>query len=735
MDQRVVTNVADADLSDPGSRNRLGGKGHNLAVMRQQLDLPVPPAFVLGTDLCRAYLESGWPQHIEDDIAAELARLGSDTGREFGSTTAPMLVSVRSGAPVSMPGMMDTVLNVGINAAIAAGLATETGDEAFALDCHLRFCRMYADTVLGLPAAEIAQAEALATDMPGRIAAVQALAEEVGGIPDDPIEQLRYCIEAVFGSWHSHRAHTFREREGISEDLGTAAVVQTMVFGNLDDNSGTGVYFTRNPSTGENVPYGDYLPKAQGEDVVSGAHQVDGLDALAARHPDQYRELVEAGRRLERHETDMCDIEFTLSSGRLYLLQTRVGRRAPAAAVRIAVEMAADDDFPLSRPDAVRRVPREVIDQLTGAASVEAGAEVVASGLAASPGAASGVLCTDPDAVDQVVDGGTGVILARPETSPSDVAAMLASNGIITSLGGLVSHAAVVARGWGLPAVTGIEEMVVGDGHITVGGTRIDDGEMLTIDGSAGTVHRGNRITTDSAPPHEVETLRLWAAENGIDFGDADIPAPAPTGNGAVDQAALATIASFPVLRSVGLKGLAKPASLAEALGCTPAAIEAALDAEPDLWTAVGDRGVALSPAGRTLVAESLSEEREGLNGALEPIYLDFEPMNREFKALVTKWQTDDDLQATTDALIELDSRFGPLVERSGALLDRLARYRWRFTNALRAVQDGDPKMVASPLADSYHTVWFEYHEDLIALTGRDRAAEEAREAEHEARK
>ncbi len=725
MQQCLVTNVADADLEDPQSRSLLGGKGHNLAVMRQQLDLAVPPAFVIGTDVCRQYLKQGWPAQLDDDISAELDRLGEMAGRRFGSTSAPMLVSVRSGAPVSMPGMMDTILNVGINSAIEAALAEATGDATFAANCHLRFCRMYADTVLGLPHSEIGQAEALANDDAGRIAEIRRLADEVGGIPDDPYEQVRHCVEAVFGSWHSDRAATFREREGIPEDLGTAAVIQTMVFGNLDDDSGTGVYFTRNPATGENEPYGDYLVRAQGEDVVAGTHQVDGLDALALRHPDQYRDLVAAGRRLELHEADMCDIEFTLSSGRLYLLQTRVGRRAPAAAVRMAVEMADDAEFPLDRAEAVRRVPKDVVEALMSAASVDSGAEVIATGHAASPGAASGVLCTDLDAVESLVEGGSGVILARPETSPSDVAGMLASNGIITSLGGVVSHAAVVARSWGLPAVTGIDQMVVGDGHVMMGAERINDGELVTIDGTAGTVCRGDRIVADSAPPHELEMLRLWAAEYGIEFGSKQ------ASGGPANESELTTIDPMEVLRCVGLKGLAKPSALAKILGCTTAALDEALAPNDDKWMAVGDRGIALSPAGRTWVDGQLASERGTVDGGLEQIYIEFEPLNREFKELVTRWQTTQDLALTLGELADLDTRFTPLVERSGQSLARLGSYRRRFANALAAVSAGDPAMVASPLADSYHTVWFEYHEDLIVLSGRDRATEEAREAAH----
>ena len=346
----------------------LGGKGAGLVEMRQRLDLPVPPGFIITTAVCREYLSGGWPAGLDAQIDEHMDRLSALTGRRFADPERPLLVSVRSGAPVSMPGMMDTLLNVGITPEIRERFTARSGDPLFAADTWLRFVRMFAEIVLDLPRGDVASAAASDGTVAGKTAAaerVRQLSVDLAhpGIPANPRDQLRSAIEAVFRSWNSERARVFRMRENLSDAMGTAVTVQSMVFGNLDDRSGTGVVFTRDPATGERLPFGDYLPRAQGEDVVAGTHAVSGLDALRERLPEVHTELLKVLDRLERHYRDVCDVEFTVASGSLYVLQTRIGRRSPLAAVRIAVSMAEDPDFPLTRAEAVARVDAETLQR------------------------------------------------------------------------------------------------------------------------------------------------------------------------------------------------------------------------------------------------------------------------------------------------------------------------------------------------------------------------------------
>ncbi|MHB8577117.1 MAG: PEP/pyruvate-binding domain-containing protein, partial [Dehalococcoidia bacterium] len=390
----------------------LGGKGAGLAEMTRRLGLPVPPGFTITTAVCRRYLASGWPEGLSERIEAGLDRIAERTGRRFGDPTAPLLVSVRSGAPVSMPGMLDTVLNVGMTPNVRERLAMESRNPVFAADTWLRFCRMYAETVLGLPGGELAGAAACDGTATGKLAAAErirrlAAARARPGIPEEPEVQLRGAVAAVFRSWNSDRARVFRAREGVTEDLGTAVTVQAMVFGNLDDRSGTGVVFTRNPATGDSEPLGDYLEGAQGEDVVAGTHAVGGLDALLQQLPGVYAELLEVLRKLERDCRDLCDVEFTVSAGRLYILQTRVGRRSPLAAVRIAVAMAEEPGFPLTKAEAVARIDDDTLRQLAAAGRMDPAATPVARGLPASPGVGVGVLCCDPDRAVELSESGT----------------------------------------------------------------------------------------------------------------------------------------------------------------------------------------------------------------------------------------------------------------------------------------------------------------------------------------
>jgi pyruvate,orthophosphate dikinase len=430
----------------------LGGKGAGLAEMTTTLGLPVPPGFTVTTEACRSYLRGGWPLVLDEALRGGISRLEAALGRGFGHPTDPLLVSVRSGAPVSMPGMLDTLLNVGLTRAAAAGLAARAG-AAFAEECRARLVEMFQN------------------------------AAGANAVPEDPWLQLRAAIEAVFRSWHGERARTYRERQGISDDLGTAVSVQAMVFGNLDERSATGVLFTRDPATGEAVPYGDVLFRAQGEEVVAGRRRTEPISALAARLPQAAEELFRAARALERHHRDLCDIEFTVERGRLWLLQARVGQRSPQAALRIALELAQDPDFPLERAEAVRRVA-PLLRAPPRVATVRArGAAPAARGLGASPGFASGEVALDPDAAVAAAAQARPVILVRAETSPEDVRGIAAASGILTARGGLVSHAAVVARAWGIPAVVGVEALALADGAASLAGARLAAGEVLSLDG------------------------------------------------------------------------------------------------------------------------------------------------------------------------------------------------------------------------------------------------------------
>ena len=426
-------------LSEAAARDLLGGKAANLGVMTRDLGLPVPPAFVITTETCRRFLADGWPPGLDDELRDRMRDLETLLGRRFGDPADPLLVSVRSGAPVSMPGMMDTILDLGLDDATTAGLARVTGDEAFARSCRERFESSFRSIV------------------------------GVSDVPADPWAQLRLAIEAVFRSWQSDRARTYRQKEGIPDDLGTAVTVQAMVFGNRGPDSATGVLFTRDPATGEAALYGDVLFDAQGEDVVAGTHRTEPIAVLDERLPEVGAELRAAATRLEHHFRDLCDIEFTIESGRLWLLQVRVGKRSPAAALRIAVDMAEDASFPLTRAEAVERVRPLLADPPTTTSARSSFVRPLVTGLPASPGVASGGIATTPEAAQAAAAAGAPAILVRAETSPDDVHGMAAAAGILTSRGGLASHAAVVARGWGIPAVVGATGLTVSDDRVVIG--------------------------------------------------------------------------------------------------------------------------------------------------------------------------------------------------------------------------------------------------------------------------
>jgi pyruvate,orthophosphate dikinase len=510
-------------------KDLLGGKGANLAEMTSVLRLPVPPGFTITTDACRAYMHSGWPAGLSDEVARHVGILEKAMKRRLGDPSDPLLVSVRSGARFSMPGMMDTVLNLGLNDRSVKGLARATADERFAYDSYRRFIAMYARIVLGVEGErfdeqlERAKKNAKAgtdADLPAEalkdlcVIYMKQVKQLTGrAFPQDPQRQLRGAIEAVFSSWDTPRARAYREREKIPHDLGTAVNVQVMVFGNRDERSGTGVGFTRNAATGEDKPYGDFLVNAQGEDVVAGIRKTQDLDDLGKVFPGIKDELIGIFARLEAHYRDMCDTEFTIERGKLWMLQTRVGKRTGSAAVRMAVDMTNQRrrGWKITRDEALLRVTGDHIEQVLHPQFAGQEAQVIATGLAASPGAAVGQVYFSADDAAEAAAGGAKVILVRSETSPEDVHGMQASQGILTSRGGLVSHAAVVARGWGIPAVVGAEGVEISGRSFTAGGVRVAEGDMISIDGTTGEVVLGEvELSAGEAPP-ELETLLGWA--------------------------------------------------------------------------------------------------------------------------------------------------------------------------------------------------------------------------------
>ncbi len=524
-------------------RELLGGKGANLAEM-SNLGLPVPPGFTITTEVCSAYYDNdrAYPDALTDQVSAALSQVESAVDARFGDADNPLLVSVRSGARASMPGMMDTVLNLGLNDQTVAGLARNSGDPRFAYDSYRRFIQMYADVVLDVghhhfeDLLEIYKEDhdyTLDTDLSAEdweylIKRYKLKIEDEHGapFPQDPQQQLWGAIGAVFGSWMNQRAITYRKLNDIPADWGTAVNVQSMVFGNMGDDCATGVAFTRNPSTGRREIYGEYLINAQGEDVVAGirtphtltvaAKEANGseMPAMEEVMPTVFRELIEVFGKLETHYRDMQDIEFTVQKGKLWMLQTRSGKRTGGAALKIAVDMA--DEGVIDRAEAIRRVDPASLDQLLHPMlDPDAPRTVLSRGLAASPGAASGVLVLNSNEAEARAHAGEAVILARVETSPDDIHGMHAARGIVTSRGGMTSHAAVVARGMGRPCVAGAGEVRIDYAAQTLsaGGVVIKAGEIITIDGSTGEIMAGAVPTTEPELGDDFATLMRWVDE------------------------------------------------------------------------------------------------------------------------------------------------------------------------------------------------------------------------------
>jgi pyruvate, orthophosphate dikinase len=530
-EDRDVRYVYDYDDEAPGGRELLGGKGVGLAEMTA-LGVPVPAGFTITTDACRAYMagDKQVPEGLDDEVGEHIAALEEKAGKRFGDPSDPLLVSVRSGAAVSMPGMMDTILNLGLNDVAVEGQARSTGNPRFAYDSYRRLIQMYGEVVDGVGGHRFESAladlkaargvsndlELGADDLRELIGTFQRIyEEEVGsGFPQSPREQLRRAYRAVFDSWDAPRAQVYRRTYEIPEDIGTAVNVVQMVFGNKGESSGTGVCFTRDPSTGEAVLYGEFLVNAQGEDVVAGIRTPEPISAMRDQMPEAYAQLLETLDRLEAHYRDMQDIEFTVEEGSLFLLQTRSGKRTAVAALRIAVEMAADGV--ISREEAVARIDPGQLDQLLHPMldpAVEV--TVAAKGLNASPGAASGEIVLDADTAELRGKAGDDVILVRWETTPDDIHGLIQAQGVLTAHGGMTSHAAVVARGMGKPCVAGCEGLSIDEraGTVTIGEHTLNVGDVITIDGGTGRVIVGPVRLVPPAIDENFGTILGWADE------------------------------------------------------------------------------------------------------------------------------------------------------------------------------------------------------------------------------
>lgn len=745
-------------------REDIGGKAWGVNRMRA-LGLPVPPAIAVTTQACREYYERGrrFDERLWAQLVTRLGVLEEASGRRFGGLPRPLLVSVRSGAAHSMPGMMDTILDLGMNDAVERALAAEHAQPTIAADTRRRFVEQYHKVVLG-----------------GR----------AGPIPDDPWMQLRCAIIAVFESWQSPRAQLYRRERGLPENDGTAVIVQAMVFGNADEHSGTGVLFSRNPITGDPPPWGEWLPRGQGEEVVSGQRTPAPLRVLREQMPEVHAQLMRAAAVLEGDAADIQDIEFTVESGHLWLLQTRVAKRSAQAALHAAVAFA--EEGLITREAALRRLQARQVRELPRLQLTEAAAEraPVARGEAASPGIAHGIVVIDSEQAQRRAASGVDVVLARPNTSPEDLPGIVAARAVLTEQGGSTSHAAVICRELGRPCI-------VGCGSHSV--TRLD-GVHVTLDGAGGLVWEGD-LTADQADERSsadvckliewglaLIPLRLLRAADEH-AADADLDAcgdhwrdalrPGIVVAGSVldtDEGILAALSSgasaaivqhrlpallaclhgatapaasdvppdhAPVdtglselilLRLLGLKGRASTALLGEALDTSATRTESVYEAlRADGWCARSGAQFHLTAAGRERLDALLGDERnQADHAAVLAAYEDFCVLNGELKQLLTAWQLRPDGspndhadhaydRAVLDRLYGLHARVPALIARLSAIVPRLARYGERLARAASRIAGGDRSYVARISHDSYHSVWFELHEELIALAGLTR--------------
>ena len=537
----MVKYVYDFSEGDKSMKDLLGGKGANLAEMTK-LGLPVPPGFTITTEACRAYLkESTVPESLATEVTSALRGVEDQMGRHLGDPSDPLLVSVRSGAKFSMPGMMETVLNIGLNDKSVLGLAAVSGNERFAWDSYRRLIQMFGKTVLDIDGDLFSDAlddlkaergvkgdtELTAEDLKGLVDTFKGIVKEQTGedFPQDPRTQMDMGIEAVFRSWNTERARIYRRRERIPHDLGTAVNICTMVFGNMGENSGTGVCFTRDPSSGHSGVYGDYLENAQGEDVVAGIRNTLALSDLERINKPVYDELRAIMRKLETHYRDMCDIEFTVERGKLWMLQTRVGKRTAAAAFRIATQLLGEKL--ITRDEALGRVTGDQLTQLMFPQfDAKAEKELIARGMAASPGAAVGKIAFDNAQAIEAAEKGIKTVLVRRETNPDDLPGMVAAEGVLTARGGKTSHAAVVARGMGKTCVCGAESLVIdaAAGTVTIGDLVLTADDTIAIDGQTGEIFRGEVPVTDSpVTTYLAEGLEAGLAAAGEDAGTREL--------------------------------------------------------------------------------------------------------------------------------------------------------------------------------------------------------------------
>ena len=537
----MVKYVYDFSEGDKSMKDLLGGKGANLAEMTK-LGLPVPPGFTITTEACRAYLkESTVPESLATEVTRALRGVEDQMGRHLGDPTDPLLVSVRSGAKFSMPGMMETVLNIGLNDESVLGLAAVSGNERFAWDSYRRLIQMFGKTVLDIDGDLFSDAldalkadrgvkgdtELTAEDLKGLVDTFKGIVKEQTGndFPQDPRTQMDMGIEAVFRSWNTERARIYRRRERIPHDLGTAVNICTMVFGNMGENSGTGVCFTRDPSSGHSGVYGDYLENAQGEDVVAGIRNTLALSDLERINKPVYDELRAIMRKLETHYRDMCDIEFTIERGKLWMLQTRVGKRTAAAAFRIATQLLGEKL--ITRDEALGRVTGDQLTQLMFPQfDAKADKDLIARGMAASPGAAVGKIAFNNAQAIEAAEKGIKTVLVRRETNPDDLPGMVAAEGVLTARGGKTSHAAVVARGMGKTCVCGAESLVIDEaaGTVTIGDLVLTADDTIAIDGQTGEIFRGEVPVTDSpVTTYLAEGLEAGLAAAGDDQGTREL--------------------------------------------------------------------------------------------------------------------------------------------------------------------------------------------------------------------
>ncbi|NSC25224.1 pyruvate, phosphate dikinase [Streptomyces albus subsp. chlorinus] len=674
------------DGSLANSRDELGGKAWSINRMLR-LGLPVPAAFVLTAEALGACRRGGTlSEAAREELRRAARRLRHDDGRRFGSARRPLLLAVRSGAAVSMPGMMDTVLNVGVTNAVERGLAQETGSRAFAAEVRARFREQF-DRVV-------------------------SPSDGDGDPLSDPYRQLSAAVAAVAGSYYSDRARAYRGRKGLAEDTGTHVIVQAMVFGNRDARSGTGIACSRNPLTGEPALWGEWAGRSQGAQLMAGGLRTAPLSALAEDLPEAHAQLAEAVTRLERDQRRVVEVEFTIDSGRLWLLQFRAARLTPRAEARAAVALALEGV--IDRAEAVRRAGGAADAERAAVRVVRPACPPVAAGAGACPGVGSGLVVLDPEEARVRSERGEHVVLARPDSSPDDVVGMLAATAVLTERGGPASHAAVVCRELGRPAVVGCGAATV----TTLAGT------WVTVDGALGEVWSG-RVPVDEAGEHggpESELLRAWASAEmapphagAFRSGDA----------GEADEADEDTL-----LRVVGLKGAVAPDVVASALGVPVEGVGEQLASLRD-GGFCDERGgyVRLTEAGRVRSREILAAERSACDAAmLERCHTAFRSHNEAVKQAVTGWQTrageSEHAGVALDRLGAIHRRLGELFALLGELPLSKRRYPQRLSAALGRAESGERGCVADPRIDSFHTVWFELHQELLDLLGLDRESE-----------